>query len=201
MQAPGVQDKIQAGAVAVMAPVIGQENAEKLGPLVTQGVIAGTMVAMLATGGGADSVQGVVQAAKGVFDTLQNIFSGIGQAYQMAEPFLSLAGINLNPTDISNLSNLFGSMSSMVPDLSTFAQGLTQSFADFAKNPDVDGLLKLLTKSGTEIPTSILNLFDKGFVSDISALFGSIESLIKGFSANGAGGLLTEAAKFLPLLV
>lgn len=197
MQAPAIQEKIQAGVVAVMTPVIGQENAKKFGPLVTQGVIAGAMIGILVSGGNAGSVHAVVDSAYGVFRTMSDVFNGIGQVYAAAEPFLKFAGINVNSEDIMALGSLFRSMASIVPAIETYSQTIGIPFTEFFKNPDIDKFLDFL-KSTTDIPPEILKLVDSNFLSNIDSVVGSVELLMKEFSLENVVKFLTDSSKMLP---
>lgn len=197
MQAPAIQEKIQAGVVAVMAPVIGQENAQKLGPLVTQGVIAGAMIGILVSGGNAGSVQAVIDSTVGVFRTMSDVFNGIGQVYNAASPFLELAGINVNQQDIMALGSLFSSMASIVPSISSYSESIGQPFTEFFKNPDIGKFLDFL-KSTTDVPADILKLVDSNFLNNIGSVVGSVELLMKEFSVDNVVKFLTDSSKLLP---
>jgi hypothetical protein len=197
MQAPPIQEKIQAGVVAVMTPIIGQDNAPKLAPLVTQGVIAGSMIAILASGGNANSVKAVVDSTIGVFRTMSDVFNRIGQVYNAASPFLELAGINVNQQDIMALGSLFSSMASIVPSLSSYSESIGQPFTEFFNNPDIRKLLDFL-KSTTDIPPDILEIVDSNFLNSIGSVMGSVELLMKEFSLENVVKLMTDSSKMIP---
>ena len=197
MQAPAIQEKIQAGVVAVMAPVIGQENAQKLGPLVTQGVIAGAMIGILVSGGNAGSVQAVIDSTVGVFRTMSDVFNGIGQVYNAASPFLELAGINVNQQDILALGSLFSSMASIVPSISSYSESIGQPFTEFFKNPDIGKFLDFL-KSTTDVPADILKLVDSNFLNNIGSVVDSVDLLLKEFSVENVVKFMTDSSKLLP---
>lgn len=198
MQAPAIQEKIQAGVVAIMTPVIGQVNAEKLGPLVTQGVIAGAMIGILVSGGNAGSVQAVIDSTVGVFRAMSDVFNGIGQVYTAAEPFLQIAGINVNQQDIMALGSLFASMASIVPSISSYTESIGQPFTEFFKNPGVDKFLEFLKTTTTGIPDDILKLIDSNFLNNIGSVVQMTEALLKEFSVSNVVKFLNDSSKMLP---
>ena len=169
MQLPAVHDKLQAGVVAMIAPVIGQENAEKLGPLVTQGLISGLMIAIVATGGQAGSAQGALDATVGVFNSMKDVFNGIAQVYQHGGPILEVLGLNVDAKALQEMAGMFGMMASLMPDLSKFAEGLGGSLKDFLSKPDMDAFKKFL---GTikDVPESLAKLIDSDFLKGLGAL-------------------------------
>ena len=169
MQLPAVHDKLQAGVVAMIAPVIGQENAGKLGPLVTQGLISGLMIAIVATGGQAGSAQGALDATVGVFNSMKDVFNGIAQVYQHGGPILEVLGLNVDAKALQEMAGMFGMMASLMPDLSKFAEGLGGSLKDFLSKPDMDAFKKFL---GTikDVPESLAKLIDSDFLNGLGAL-------------------------------
>ena len=169
MQLPAVHDKLQAGVVAMIAPVIGQENAEKLGPLVTQGLISGLMIAIVATGGQAGSAQGALDATVGVFNSMKDVFNGIAQVYQHGGPILEVLGLNVDAKALQEMAGMFGMMASLMPDLSKFAEGLGGSLKDFLSKPDMDAFKKFL---GTikDVPESLAKLIDSDFLNGLGSL-------------------------------
>ena len=169
MQLPAVHDKLQAGVVAMIAPVIGQENAGKLGPLVTQGLISGLMIAIVATGGQAGSAQGALDATVGVFNSMKDVFNGIAQVYQHGGPILEVLGLNVDAKALQEMAGMFGMMASLMPDLSKFAEGLGGSLKDFLSKPDMDAFKKFL---GTikDVPESLAKLIDSDFLKGLGAL-------------------------------
>ena len=169
MQLPAVHDKLQAGVVAMIASVIGQENAEKLGPLVTQGLISGLMIAIVATGGQAGSAQGALDATVGVFNSMKDVFNGIAQVYQHGGPILEVLGLNVDAKALQEMAGMFGMMASLMPDLSKFAEGLGGSLKDFLSKPDMDAFKKFL---GTikDVPESLAKLIDSDFLKGLGAL-------------------------------
>ena len=180
-----------------MAPVIGQENAQKLGPLVTQGVIAGAMIGILVSGGNAGSVQAVIDSTVGVFRTMSDVFNGIGQVYNAASPFLELAGINVNQQEIMALGSLFSSMASIVPSISSYSESIGQPFTEFFKNPDIGKFLDFL-KSTTDVPADILKLVDSNFLNNIGSVVDSVDLLLKEFSVENVVKFMTDSSKLLP---
>jgi len=169
MQLPAVHDKLQSGVVAMVAPVIGQENAEKLGPLVTQGLISGLMIAIVATGGQAGSAQGALDATVGVFNSMKDVFNGMAQVYQAGGPLLENLGVNVDAKALQEMAGMFGVMVSLMPDLSKFAEGLGGSLKDFLANPDMDAFKKSL---GTlkDVPESLAKLIDSDFLKGLGSL-------------------------------
>jgi hypothetical protein len=183
MQFPAVHDKLEAGVVALMSPVLGQDTAEKLGPLVTQGLIAGIMVAIVATGGQAGSAQGALDATVGVFNNLKDIFSGISQVYQQGGPILENFGINVDPKALQNMAAVFGSMSVIMPDLSNFTEGLGSSLKDFLANPDMDAFKDFLGAL-KNLPESITTLINSDFLNNLGGILESGENLFDSFNEN-----------------
>jgi hypothetical protein len=169
MQLPAVHDKLQSGVVAMVAPVIGQVNAEKLGPLVTQGLISGLMIAIVATGGQAGSAQGALDATVGVFNSMKDVFNGMAQVYQAGGPLLENLGVNVDAKALQEMAGMFGVMVSLMPDLSKFAEGLGGSLKDFLANPDMDTFKKSL---GTlkDVPESLAKLIDSDFLKGLGSL-------------------------------
>jgi len=196
MQLPMVHDTLQAGVTALMSPVLGQENAEKLGPLVTQGMISALMITIVATGGQAGSAKGALDAAVGVFSTMKDVFSGIGQVLQAGGPLLELAGINVDSKSILNMGSMFGIMASMMPDLSKFAEGLGGTLKDFLAKPDMDAFAKFLGTM-TDIPESLAKLIDSNFLKGMGALLEGGEKFIAEFQSND---LLNNITGLLQLL-
>ena len=196
MQLPAVHDKLQAGVVALMAPVLGQENAEKLAPLVTQGLISGLMIAIVATGGQAGSVQGALDAAVGVFNTMKDVFNGIAQVYEAGGPMLELIGFDIDAKALKEMAAVFGTMGALMPDLSKFAEGLGGSLKDFLANPDMDAFKNFL---GTikEFPESIANLIDADLLKGLGALLESGEKFVTDFKTND---FLTNLVGILQIL-
>ena len=196
MQLPAVHDKLQAGVVALMAPVLGQENAEKLAPLVTQGLISGLMIAIVATGGQAGSAQGALDAAVGVFNTMKDVFNGIAQVYEAGGPMLELIGFDIDAKALKEMAAVFGTMGALMPDLSKFAEGLGGSLKDFLANPDMDAFKNFL---GTikEFPESIANLIDADLLKGLGALLESGEKFVTDFKTND---FLTNLVGILQIL-
>ena len=196
MQLPAVHDKLQAGVVALMAPVLGQENAEKLAPLVTQGLISGLMIAIVATGGQAGSAQGALDAAVGVFNTMKDVFNGIAQVYEAGGPMLELIGFDIDAKALKEMAAVFGTMGALMPDLSKFAEGLGGSLKDFLANPDMDAFKNFL---GTikEFPESIANLMDADLLKGLGALLESGEKFVTDFKTND---FLTNLVGILQIL-
>lgn len=196
MQLPAVHDKLQTGVVALMAPVLGQENAEKLAPLVTQGLISGLMIAIIATGGQAGSAQGALDAAVGVFNTMKDVFNGIAQVYEAGGPMLELIGFDIDAKALKEMAAVFGTMGALMPDLSKFAEGLGGSLKDFLANPDMDAFKNFL---GTikELPESIANLIDADLLKGLGALLESGEKFVTDFKTND---FLTNLVGILQIL-
>jgi hypothetical protein len=178
MQLPAVHDKLQAGVVAVMTPIIGQENAENLGPLVTQGLISGLMIAIVATGGQAGSAQGALDAAIGVFNSMKDVCNGISQVYQAGGPVLEMFGVNVDAKALQNMAGIFGMMGALMPDLSKFAEGLGVSLKDFLANPNMDGIQTFLA-SLQSAPESITRLLDADFLKGLGAVIDSTDKLLE----------------------
>lgn len=172
MQLPAVHDKLQAGVVALMSPVLGKETAEKLGPLVTQGLIAGLMIAIVATGGQAGSAQGALDAAVGVFNTMKDVFNGIAQVYQSGGPMLELLGVDVDTQALKDMAAVFGTMGALMPDLSKFAEGLGGSLKDFLANPDMDAFKKFIS-TVKDAPESLTKLIDSDFLKNLGAMIDS----------------------------
>ena len=183
MQLPAVHDKLQAGVVAMIASVIGQENAEKLGPLVTQGLISGLMIAIVATGGQAGSAQGALDATVGVFNSMKDVFNGIAQVYQHGGPILEVLGLNVDAKALQEMAGMFGMMASLMPDLSKFAEGLGGSLKDFLSKPDMDAFKKFL---GTikDVPESLAKLIDSDFLNGLGALLEGGEKFLTEFNSS-----------------
>ena len=196
MQLPAVHDKLQAGVVAMIASVIGQENAEKLGPLVTQGLISGLMIAIVATGGQAGSAQGALDATVGVFNSMKDVFNGIAQVYQHGGPILEVLGLNVDAKALQEMAGMFGMMASLMPDLSKFAEGLGGSLKDFLSKPDMDAFKKFL---GTikDVPESLAKLIDSDFLNGLGALLEGGEKFLTEFNSSD---LLKNITGLLQLL-
>ena len=196
MQLPAVHDKLQAGVVAMIAPVIGQENAGKLGPLVTQGLISGLMIAIVATGGQAGSAQGALDATVGVFNSMKDVFNGIAQVYQHGGPILEVLGLNVDAKALQEMAGMFGMMASLMPDLSKFAEGLGGSLKDFLSKPDMDAFKKFL---GTikDVPESLAKLIDSDFLKGLGALLEGGEKFLTEFNSSD---LLKNITGLLQLL-
>lgn len=192
MQAPPVQQKIQAGVEAIIAPVVGAENAAKLSPLLAQGVVTASMIGILVSGGGAGSVQGAVDAAMAFFKTAGDITNGIAQAYTAAEPFLSMVGIDLNPQAIGQLGSLFGTLGSLVPSINSYTQGIGQSLTEFIANPDAGKFLDFLKTSGTTLPPDLLKVIDNSFLSNLGTMIQSFESFLRDPSVQGLADFLNK---------
>jgi hypothetical protein len=175
MQMPGISDKIEAGVVSVMAPIIGQENAEKLGPLATQGVISVSMIAILATGVSSDTAAGALDAAVNVFKTFSDVTQNISSVYNTLGPLL---GIDVNTQAITQLGTLFSSMSSMLPEMDKFAKGLGANLKDFLKSPDLTGFMDF-AKQAANIPESLLKLMDVPFLNGLGDMIEGIEDFTK----------------------
>jgi len=183
MQLPAVHGKLQAGVVAFMAPILGQENAEKLGPLLTQGLISGLMIAIVATGGSTGSAQGALDAAMGVFNSMKDVFNGIAQVYQHGGPVLEMLGINVDAKALQEMAGLFGTMGAMMPDLLKFADGIGRSLNHFLANPDMVAFNKFL---GTlkDVPESLAKLMDSDFLKGLGSLLESGEKFLTDFKSN-----------------
>jgi hypothetical protein len=193
MQLPAVHDKLEAGVVALMAPVLGQENAEKLGPLVTQGLISGLMIAIVASGGQAGSAQGALDAAIGVFNSMKDAFNGIAQVYEAGGPLLEMLGVNVDSQALKDMAAVFGSMAALMPDLSKFTEGIGVSLKDFLANPDMDAFKKFLS-TAKDVPESLSKLIDSDFLKGLGALLDGGEKFFTEFESkdllNNLTGLL-----------
>lgn len=188
MQMPGISEKIQAGVVAVMEPIIGKEMAEKFGPLMTQGVISASMIAILATGLNANSAAGALDAAMNVFKTMGDVTNSISQVYNTLGPIL---GIDVNTQAIAQLGSLFSSISAALPDMDKFAKGLGTNLKDFLKNPDISAFLDFAKQAGN-IPESLLALMDVPFLNGLGDMIGGIEDLIKSPDLSSLLALLNQ---------
>ena len=183
MQLPAVHDKLQAGVVALMGPVLGQENAEKLGPLVTQGLISGLMIAIVATGGQAGSAQGALDATIGVFNSMKDVFNGMAQVYQAGGPLLEKLGVNVDAQALRDMAGVFGMMGAMMPDLSTFAEGLGGTLKDFLDHPDMDAFKKFLS-TVKDVPESLTKLIDSDFLKGVGSLLDGGEKFLAELESN-----------------
>ena len=183
MQLPAVHDKLQAGVVALMGPVLGQENAEKLGPLITQGLISGLMIAIVATGGQAGSAQGALDATIGVFNSMKDVFNGMAQVYKSGGPLLEKLGVNVDAKALQDMAGVFGMMGTMMPDLSTFAEGLGGTLKDFLDNPDMDALKKFLS-TVKDVPESLTKLIDSDFLKGVGSLLDGGEKFLAELESN-----------------
>jgi len=193
MQLPAVHDKLLAGVVALMAPVLGQETAEKLGPVVTQGLISGIMIAIVATGGQAGSAQGALDAAVGVFNSMKDVFNGIAQVYEAGAPVLEMLGVDVNSQALKEMAAVFGTMGALMPDLSSFSEGLGVSLKNFLANPDMDAFKKFLS-TVKDVPESLSQLIDSDFLKGLGGLIDGGEKFITEFQSkdllNNFTGLL-----------
>lgn len=183
MQLPAVHDKLQAGVVALMGPVLGQENAEKLGPLVTQGLISGLMIAIVATGGQAGSAQGALDATIGVFNSMKDVFNGMAQVYKSGGPLLEKLGVNVDAKALQDMADVFGMMGTMMPDLSKFAEGLGGTLKDFLANPDMDAFKKFLS-TVKDVPESLTKLIDSDFLKGVGSLLNGGEKFLAELESN-----------------
>ena len=183
MQLPAVHDKLQAGVVAMMSPVLGQQNAEKLGPLVTQGLITGLMVAIVATGGSAETAQGALDAAVGVFNNMKDVFSGITEFYQSASPVLEMFGVDIDSKSLQDMAGVFGMMGAMMPDLSAFTKSLGSSLKDFLAKPDIDALKKFMA-TVKDAPESLTKLIDSDFLKNIGSILEAGEQFLADIQKN-----------------
>jgi hypothetical protein len=176
-----------------MAPVLGQENAEKLGPLVTQGLISGLMIAIVASGGQAGSAQGALDAAIGVFNSMKDAFNGIAQVYEAGGPLLEMLGVNVDSQALKDMAAVFGSMAALMPDLSKFTEGIGVSLKDFLANPDMDAFKKFLS-TVKDVPESLSKLIDSDFLKGLGALLDGGEKFFTEFESkdllNNLTGLL-----------
>jgi len=197
MQLPQVHDKIQAGVVAMMAPILGQDTAEKLGPLVTQGMIAGIMIAIVATGGQAGSAQGALNAAVDVFKNLNNVFNGMSEVYQSASPFLGFLGVEVDSAAIKQMAGVFGTMATILPDLSSFAGGMGQSLTEFLKKPDMDKFGQFL-KGLPDIPDSIIQLLDAPFLKNLGSMLDALGEFAQDATLTNLVEFLKNAQGMLP---
>jgi len=166
-----------------MAPILGQENAEKLGPLVTQGLISGLFIASVATGGQAGSAQGALDVAMGVFNSMKGVFNGIAQVYQTGGPVLEMFGVNIDAKPLQEMAGVFGMMASLMPDLSKFAEGLGGTLKDFLANPDMGAFSKFLGTM-TDVPESLAKLIDSNFLKGLGALLDGGEKFLADFNSN-----------------
>jgi hypothetical protein len=205
MQLPAVNDKLQAGVVALLTPVLGQETAEKLGPIATQGLISGLMIAMVVTGGQAANAQGALNAISGVFKNMGDFFNTASQVYQGAGPILQMFGVNLDATALAQAGSMFGVLGGLMPDMAKFADGMGQSLKDFLLNPDMAKFSEFL-KSAVNVPESIANLMDSNFLKGLGGLLSEGEQFLTDFNQNdfmknflallqivGQGAKLTQA--------
>jgi len=183
MQLPAVHDKLQAGVVALMGPVLGQGNAEKLGPLITQGLISGLMIAIVATGGQAGSAQGALDATIGVFNSMKDVFNGMAQVYKSGGPVLEMLGVNVDAKALQDMAGVFGMMGTMMPDLSTFAEGLGGTLKDFLDNPDMDAFKKFLS-TVKDVPESLTKLIDSDFLKGVGSLLDGGEKFLAELESN-----------------
>ena len=196
MQLPAVQAKLEAGVLALMTPVLGEKIAAQLGPLVTQGLISGLMIALLATGGSTGSAQGALDAAMGVFDTMQGIFNGLAQAYQNAAPLMEMLGINLDAKALQQMSGLFGTMGAMMPDFLKFADGLGRSLNHFLANPSPDALANFLGTL-TDLPKGLAQFLDSNLFKGLGALLEASEQFLTELKDND---VITNIAGLLQIL-
>jgi hypothetical protein len=166
-----------------MGPVLGQENAEKLGPLVTQGLISGLMITIVATGGQAGSPQGALDATIGVFNSMKDVFNGMAQVYKSGGPILEMLGVNVDAKALQDMAGVFGMMGAMMPDLSTFAEGLGGSLKDFLANPDMDAFKKFLS-TVKDAPESLTKLIDSDFLKGVGSLLDGGEKFLAELESN-----------------
>jgi len=182
MQLPAVHDKLQAGVVAMIAPLIGQENAEKLSSLLTQGLITGLMIAVVASGGQAGSAQGALDAAAGVFNSMKDVFNGIAQIHQNGGPILEMLGINVDAKALQDMAGMFGMMTTLMPDLSKFAEGLGGSLKDFLANPKI-GAFKNFMGRLKDVPEGLAKLINADFLKGLGTLLEGGEKFLSEFNS------------------
>jgi hypothetical protein len=196
MQLPAVQDKLQAGIVAFMAPILGKESAEKLGPFLTQGMISGLMIATVVTGGSADSAKAALDAVVGVFNSMKDVFNGIAQVYQQGGPILEMLGINVDAKALQEMAGMFGILGGMLPNLSKYAEGLGGSLKDFLANPDMDAFKKFLATL-KDIPNSLAKLMDSDFLKGLGAFLDGGEKFLTEFQSNDFLNNLTSLLQLI----
>lgn len=179
MQLPIVHDTLKSGVEAVMSPVLGQENAEKLGPLVTQGMIAGLMIAIVATGGQATSVKGAIDATVGVFKSMQGVFGGMAQLAVAGCPILQAAGIDVDTAALQKTASMFGMLGAFIPNLATLSESLGTTLSDFLKNPNVD-LAKSVLSSMTDIPEIFSGMISSDSLKALGSIIDTSTELLSG---------------------
>jgi hypothetical protein len=163
---------------------------------VTQGLIAGLMIAIVATGGQTGSAQGALDAAVGVFNTMKDVFNGIAQAIQSGGPMLELLGVNVDTQALKDMAAVFGTMGALMPDLSKFAEGLSGSLKDFLANPDMDAFQKFIS-TVKDAPESLTKLIDSDFLKGLGALIDGGEQFLTEFQSSD---LLKNITGLLQLL-
>jgi hypothetical protein len=163
MQLPAVHDKLQAGVVALMEPVLGKETAQKLGPIVTQGLISGLMIAMVVTEKARPAVRKVLSTPSPESSNPWEIFSiPLSQIYTSAGPVFQMFGMNLDATALAQAGSMFGILGGMMPDMAKFAEGMGVSLKDFLLNPDMAKFGDFL-KTVKDLPESLATLIDADF--------------------------------------
>jgi len=187
MEFPPVTQKLEAGLQAMMQPILG-DDASKLAPIATQGMIAGLMVTIAATGGSAGSAQGAVDATVHTFNSLQNGLNGIAQAQQTASPYMQMLGMQSDPQAISNMAGVFGTMGAIMPDISSYAGNLGQPLKDVLTKPNMSSLSKFVD-TAKDVPPSVTNFLNgsqedtlpqsgSGFFKSTGSLLGYAEQLM-----------------------
>lgn len=179
MQLPIVHDTLNAGVTALLSPVLGAENAEKLGPLATQFMISGLMIAIIATGGSAANAKGALDATVGVFKTMQTAFSGMAQLSGAASPFLEAMGVDVDTAALQRTASMFGVLGSFIPNLASLSESLGSSLSDFLKNPNVD-LAKSILTSMKDVPETFAGLIDSNFLKALGSILDTGKELLTG---------------------
>ena len=186
MQSPPVLQQLEAGVTAMLTPVLGAEDAQKLSPLLTQGLITGLIVATAVTGAQSSSAKAAVDTVINVFSTMKDVFSGIAQVYENASPLLKAIGVEVDSQAIQNMANTFGMISSIVPDLATFAEGLGTSLKDFLSTPDMDKVKAFITTL-TNPPEGLSEVLNSDLLQAMGQILTSIEEFM---DAKGTQSLL-----------
>lgn len=187
MEFPPVTQKLEAGLQAMMEPILG-DDASKLAPLATQGMISGLMVTIAVTGGSAGSAQGALDATVHTFNSLQNGLNGIAQAQQTASPYMQMLGMQSDPQAISNMAGVFGTMGAIMPDISSYAGNMGQPLKEVLTKPNMSSLSKFVD-TAKDVPPSVKNFLNgsqedtipqsgSGFFKSTGSLLGYAEQLM-----------------------
>jgi hypothetical protein len=160
-------------------------------------MIAGIMIAIVATGGQAGSAKGALSATVELFNNLNNVFNGMSQLSQAADPFLGFLGVEVDSAAIKKMAGVFGTMATVLPDLSTFANGMGQSLSEFLKNPDMDELGKFL-KSLADLPESFIELADAPFLKSLGDIIDALGNFANDSSLATLVDTLNKAQDLLP---